>query len=76
MLMKVNKTLNEPQQELAEAQEKRKKGNDGNCDEVIKSKVKLNETVDKIKGDVFENVDRTVKLSIKKLKLWMKLSRK
>ena len=76
MLMKVNKTLNEPQQELAEAQEKRKKENDGNCDEVIKSKVKLNEAVDKIKGDVFENVDRTVKLSIKKLKLWMTLSRK
>ena len=76
MLMKVNKTLNEPQQEFAEAQEKRKKGNDGNCDEVTKSKVKLNETVDKIKGDVFENVDLTVKLSIKKLKLWMTLSRK
>ena len=53
-----------------------KKGNDGNCDEVTKSKVKLNETVDKIKGDVFENVDLTVKLSIKKLKLWMTLSRK
>ena len=46
---------------LLKLRKREKKGNDGNCDEVTKSKVRLNETVDKIKGDVFENVDQTVK---------------
>ena len=43
---------------------------------MIVSNVKLNESVDKNEEDVSENVDQTVKLSIKKLQLWKKLRRK
>ena len=43
---------------------------------MIESNVQLNESVDKNKEDVSENVDQTVKLSIKKLQLWKKLRRK
>ena len=43
---------------------------------MIESNVQLNESVDKKKEDVSENVDQTVKLSIKKLKRWKKLKRK
>ena len=42
---------------------------------MIVSNVKLNESVDKNEEDVSENVDQTVKLSIKKLQLWKKLRR-
>ena len=42
---------------------------------MIESNVKLNESVDKNEEDVSENVDQTVKLSIKKLQLWKKLRR-
>ena len=42
---------------------------------MIESNVQLNESVDKNKEDVSENVDQTVKLSIKKLQLWKKLRR-
>ena len=38
-----------------------------NYDDMIESKVKLNESVDKNEEDVSENVDQTVKLIIKKL---------
>ena len=38
--------------------------------------LKLNESVDKNEEDVSENVDQTVKLSIKKLQLWKKPRRK
>ena len=41
---------------------------------MIESNVQLNESVDKNKEDVSENVDQTVKLSIKKLQLWKKLN--
>ena len=44
-------------------------------DDMIESNVKLNESVDKNEEDVSENVDQTVKLSIKKLQLWKKLMR-
>ena len=43
---------------------------------MIVSNVKLNESVDKNEEDVSENVDQTVKLSIKKLQLWKKPRRK
>ena len=43
---------------------------------MIESNVKLNESVDKNEEDVSENVDQTVKLSIKKLQLWKKLRMK
>ena len=42
---------------------------------MIESNVQLNESVDKNEEDVSENVDQTVKLSIKKLQLWKKLRR-
>ena len=42
---------------------------------MIESNVQLNVCVDKNKDDVSENVDQTVKLSIKKLQLWKKLRR-
>ena len=41
---------------------------------MIESNVQLNESVDKNEEDVSENVDQTVKLSIKKLQLWKKLN--
>ena len=43
---------------------------------MIVSNVKLNESMDKNEEDVSENVDQSVKLSIKKLQLWKKLRRK
>ena len=43
---------------------------------MIVSNVKLNESVDKNEEDVSENVDQSVKLSIKKLQLWKKPRRK
>ena len=43
---------------------------------MIESNVTLNESVDKNEEDVSENVDQTVKLSIKKLQLWKKLRMK
>ena len=46
-----------------------------NYDDMIESNVQLNESVDKNKEDLSENVDQTVKLSIKKLQLWKKLMR-
>ena len=42
---------------------------------MIESNVQLNESVDKNKEDVSENVDQTVKLSIKKIQLWKELRR-
>ena len=43
---------------------------------MIESNIKLNESVDKNEEDVSENVDQTVKLSIKKLQLWKKPRKK
>ena len=44
-------------------------------DDMIESNIQLNESVDKNEEDVSENVNQTVKLSIKKLQLWKKLRR-